>query len=117
LALGHDVSQGVDQFESAEGQRQHGIDAAARVAGQGVLRHGQDDHRDIQARVAQLLDELGAFEFALEEQIHHDHVRAQLPGRVNDLRAVGQDLEQLHLRLDAQQVADVLAYLRNVFRD
>ena len=117
MALGHDVGQGVYQLESAEGQRQHSVNAAARVSGQGVLRHGQDNHRDIQARVAQLLDELGPFDLALEEQIHHNHVRAHLSGRVDDLRAVGQNLQQLHLRLDAQQVADVLAYLRNVFRD
>jgi hypothetical protein len=28
-----------------------------------------------------------------------------------------ENFEQLHLRLNAQEVADVLTYLRNVFRD
>ena len=52
-----------------------------------------------------------------EEQVDHDDIGAKLFGRVHDLGAIVEHFEQLYLRLHTQEVPDVLAYLRNVFRN
>jgi len=52
-AVRQDVAQGVDQLEAAERQGEHGVDATAGIAGERMLRHGEDDDGNIQAGVAQ----------------------------------------------------------------
>ena len=71
----------------------------------------------LEPRVPQLLDQLRSLDLALEQQVDHHDVRPQLRRCLDDFRAVAEDLQQLHLRLHAQQVADVLTHLRHVFRD
>ena len=46
-----------------------------------VLRHGQDDDRDAELGLVDLLDELGALDPALEQRVDEDDVRAQLADR------------------------------------
>jgi len=82
------VAERVDKFKAAERQRQDRIDAAVGVPGQWVLRHGQDHDRDIEARVAQFLDQLRAFDLALKQQIDHYDVGPELLGRLDDFRPV-----------------------------
>ena len=43
-----------------------------------VLRHGQDDDRDAEAGVVDLLDELQALDPALEQRVDDDDVGPQL---------------------------------------
>ena len=82
-----------------------------------MLRHRQDNNRDVLARVADLLDQLRPLDLALQQQIDHHDVRSELPRRLEDLCAVAQDLEQFDLRLGAEEVSDVLTDLRNILRD
>ena len=46
-----------------------------------VLRHGQDDDRDAELGLVDLLDELGALDPALEQRVDEDDVRPQLLDR------------------------------------
>ncbi len=81
-----------------------------------MLWNGQDDDRNVEPRVADLLDQLGPLDPALHQQVDHDHVGAQLANGLEDLRAVAEDVQQGHLGLHAEQVPDVLSDLRDVFR-
>ena len=73
--------------------------AVRRVGLDRVLGHGQDDDRDAELGLVDLLDELQALDPALEQRVDEDDVRAQLArSGASDLRAVGQDVEQLDLR-------------------
>ena len=89
----------------------------AGVTSDGVLGNGQDNGGNIQTGIAELLDQLRALDLALEQQVDHHDIRSELPRRLEDLRAIVEDFEQLHLRLHAQQVPDVLTDLWHVLSD
>ena len=93
------------------------MDAGVGVDLDRVLRHGQDDDRHAQARLVDLLDELGALEPALEQGVDEHDVGAQLADRGERPGAVVDHLEQLDPGLRVQQTADVLRDLRNVLDD
>ena len=111
------MGQRVDELEATERKCQDRFYAAVGVAGQWMLGHGQDHDRNVQPGIPYPLYQLGALDLALQEQIHHDHVRPELVHRLKDLRTVAEHFEQLHMRLHAQQVAHVLTYLGHVFGD
>ena len=68
----------------------------------------------VHARRAQPLQHLEAAQLALEQRVDHEHVRADLGDLIERLTAIGQHIEQLHLVLRVQQVADVLRDLGDV---
>ena len=53
----------------------------SRVGLDRVLRHGQDDDRDAELGLVDLLDELRALDPALEQRVDEDDVRAELLDR------------------------------------
>ena len=105
------------QVEAGERHRQDAVDAERRVGLDRVLRHGQDDDRDAELGLVDLLDELGALDPALEQRVDEDDVGPQLPDRGDRPRAVGQHVEQLDPGLGVQQAADVLGDLWHVLDD
>ena len=66
------------QVEAGERHRQDAVDALAGVDLDRVLRDGQDDHRDAEAGLVDLLDELRALDPALEQRVDEDDVGPQL---------------------------------------
>ncbi|MEJ7697623.1 MAG: hypothetical protein WKF78_13645 [Candidatus Limnocylindrales bacterium] len=54
---------------------------------------------------------------ALEQRVDEDDVRAELTDLGERLASVGQDVEDLDLRLRVEEAADVLGDLRHVFDD
>ena len=54
------------------------VDAVLRVRLDRVLRDGQDDDRDAELGLADLLDELRALDPALEQRVDQDDVRPEL---------------------------------------
>ena len=101
---------------------ENGIDRTPWIPALGVrldrvLRDGQDDDRDAELRLVDLLDELGALEPALEQGVDEHDVGAQLADRGERAAAVVEDVEQLDPALRVQQAADVLRDLRHVLDD
>jgi len=90
------------------------VDAGGSVGLDGVLGDSQDDDRHAESRSLQLFDQLQTLDATLEQGVDDDHVRSELLDGRDHLRAVGQDVEQLHAALRIQESADVLRYLRNV---
>ena len=60
------------------------------------------------------LQHLQAAQLALQQGVDHEHVGTDLGDLVERLPAIGQHVEQLHLVLRVQQVADVLRDLGDV---
>ena len=82
-----------------------------------VLRDGEDDHRDAEAGIADLLDQLGTLDPALEQGVDHDDVRAHLGDRRDRASALGQHFEELDPGLRFEEATDVLSDLRDVLDD
>ena len=64
------------------------MDARACVQLDRVLGHGQDDDRDVDVGILDLLDELQALDPALEQGVDEDDVRPELLDLGDDLGAV-----------------------------
>ena len=107
----------VHQVEAGERHREDAVDARVDVDVDRVLRDRQDDHRDAEAGLAELLDELGALDPALEQVVDEDDVGPQLADLGQRLAAVADDVEQLHRLLRVEQPADVLRDLGDVLDD
>ena len=105
------------QVEARERHRQHAVDADRRVGLDRVLGHGQDDDRDAELGLVDLLDELGPLDPALEQGVDQDDVGTDLVDRGDRPAALGQDVEELDPRLGVEQPADVLGDLRHVLDD
>ena len=79
-----DVGDPVHQVEAGERHREDAVDARSMVGLDRVLGHGQDDDRDAELRLVDLLDELGALDPALEQGVDQDDVGPELPDRGDD---------------------------------
>jgi hypothetical protein len=111
------VRDAVHQVEARERHRKDAVDPGVRVDRDGVLGNGQDDDRHLEARLVDLLDELGALHPTLEERVDEHDIRSQLADLGEGLAAVADDVEKLDGRLAVQQPADVLRDLRHVLDD
>ena len=59
----------------------------------GFCGHGDDDDRDADAGLPDLLGHLEAVDLALEQCIDHERVGSQLPDLVQDRPAIGDGVE------------------------
>ena len=80
----------------------------------GSLGHRDEDDGQVDARRAEALQHLEAAHLALQQGVDHEHVGPHLGDLIERLTAIGQHIEQLHLVLGVQQVADVLRDLGDV---
>ncbi len=109
-----DRDDDVHELEAGERHAEHRVDAGARVAADRVLGHGQHDDGDPEAGLAELGDDLLALRPTLEEPVDDDDVGPELAGLGDGAAAVGDDVDELHLRLGAEQPAHVLGHLGDV---
>ena len=106
--------QRVHELEARERHREHLDDAHALPDLHRLLGHRDDDDGHAQAGLAHPLGDLEAVDLALQQRVDHEHVGAQLADLVEHDAAVGHGIEQAHLLLVLQQVADVLRDLGDV---
>ena len=105
------------QLVAGERHREHGMDPRSRVGCDGLLGHGQHDHRNLRAGRVDLLNEGEALELALEERVDQHDVRAELGDDARHAAAVAHDVQQLDRGLRVQQPADVLRDLGDILDD
>ncbi len=109
-----DLLEARDQLVAGERHGQDAVDAVAGVRRHGLLRDGEHDHRDLEAGLVDLGDQVHALDPTLEQRVHHDHVRAELADEREHARAIAHDVQQLDRGLRVEQPADVLRDLGNV---
>src|SRR3954452_376445 len=93
------------------------MDAGFGIGLDRVLRDGEDDDRDSDVGVTDLLDQLRALQAALQQSVHDHDVWPKLLDRREGLRALADHFEQLHPGLGIQQAADVLSDLGDILDD
>ena len=75
VVVSNSLRTGVDpgeQVEARERHREDAVDAGLDVGRDGVLGDGQDDDRDVEVGLVDLLDELEALDPALQQRVDED---------------------------------------------
>ena len=76
--------------------------------------HGQRDDRHVEPGLADVHRDLEAVHLALQQGVDDQHVGLELTDLVDHRPAVGDDVEQLDLRLRVEKAANVVRDLRHV---
>ena len=105
------------EFETGERHREDTVDAGFGIGLDRVLGHREDDDRHTDIGVADLLDQLRAFQATLKQGVHDHDVWPELLDRRERLRALTHHFEEFHPGLGIQKAADVLSDLGDILDD
>ena len=107
----------VHELEAGERHGEDGGDPGGGIPLDRALGNRQHHHRDAEAALAELGDDLLALRASLEEPVDDDDVGPQLARLGRRAAAVAHDVDELDLRLRVQQAAHVLGDLGHVLHE